>query len=368
MKITEVRLWMLRVPLRTPFRTALRVVEQIEDIVISVHTNGDAIGYGEAPPTAAITGETHTSIVEAIGRIAPYLIGESVDDAVHLGGLIQGAVANNSSAKAAVEIAVYDLFAQRQALPLYRVLGGEQPLLTTDITISIDAIDKMVADSLDAVRRGFTALKIKVGKQIDEDIERVKAIHAALRGRAVLRLDANQGWTAQQAVTAMHALEQAGIVPDLLEQPVPAQDLEGLQFVTEQITSPVMADESVFDVAQALEVIRRRAADILSIKLMKCGGIANALRIADLAAEHGIECMMSCMLESSISVAAATHVAAARRHVITRIDLDGPSLCTFNPVDGGVVFDDAQIFIPDVPGLGIRTVRGLEPIAMSRRK
>src|SRR3546814_9679419 len=167
----------------------------------------------------------------------------------------------------------------------------------------------MVADSLSAVDRGFESLKIKVGKDIGVDIERVRAIYAAVEGRALLRLDANQGWTAKQAVYAMQALEDAGVRLELLEQPVKAQDIDGLKYVTDRVHTPVMADESVLGPLQVIDLIKARAADIINIKLMKTGGISNAIRIADLAELYGVECMIGCMIETSISVAAAVHVA-----------------------------------------------------------
>ncbi|HJY39411.1 MAG TPA: enolase C-terminal domain-like protein, partial [Steroidobacteraceae bacterium] len=212
MKITDIRFGMLRVPLKTPFKTALRTVDTIEDIIITVHTDSGHIGYGEAPATAVITGDTHGSIIEAIRKfISPRLIGEDIANLNRITHLIQTALEKNSSAKAAVEIAVYDLFGQLYKAPLYKMLGGGDPVITTDITISVDYIDKMVADSVAAVDRGFESLKIKVGKDIGVDIERVKAIYAAVEGRALLRLDANQGWTAKQAVFALQTLEDAGV-------------------------------------------------------------------------------------------------------------------------------------------------------------
>jgi L-alanine-DL-glutamate epimerase-like enolase superfamily enzyme len=310
-----------------------------------------------------ITGDTHGSIVEAIRHyIWPRVVGQDVANLNHLTQLIQGAMEKNSSAKAAVEIAVYDLWGQLYGAPLYRLLGGGDPLITTDITISVDYIDKMVADSISAVDRGFESLKIKVGKDIGVDIERVKAVHAAVEGRALLRLDANQGWTAKQAVYALQTLEDAGVRLELVEQPVKAQDLNGMKYVTERVHTPIMADESVFGPTEVIELIRMRAADIINIKLMKTGGISNAIRIADIAAMYGVECMIGCMLETGISVAAAVHVAVAKSDAITKIDLDGPSLCTFNPLDGGVIFNDAEISVTDAAGLGIREIRGLEPI------
>lgn len=363
MKITDIRLGMLRVPLKTPFKTALRTVDRVEDVIVMLHTDTGHVGYGGAPPTAAITGDTHESIVTAIERsIAPRVVGHEIANLNRLVQLVQSALEKNTNAKAAVEIAIYDLYGQLYDAPLYKMLGGGEPLVTTDITISLDGIDKMVADSIHAVERGFESLKIKVGKDIEVDLDRIKAIYAAVGDRARLRLDANQGWIAAQAVDALHKLEDAGIHLEFVEQPVKAQDLDGLKYITERVQTPIMADESAFGPAQVIELIRMRAADLVNIKLMKAGGISNALRIADIAEMFGIDCMIGCMLESSISVAAAAHVAAAKANVITKVDLDSPSFCTFNPVDGGVIFNESTISMSDAPGLGIRAIRGLEPL------
>jgi len=361
MKITDIQLGMLRVPLKTPFKTALRTVDTVEDVVVLIRTDTGHTGYGEAAATAVITGDTHGSIIAAIDTfIKPRLIGQDVANLNHLTALVQSAMERNTSAKAAVEIALYDLWAQLYDAPLYKLLGGGDPVITSDITISVDYIDKMVADSLDALERGFESLKIKVGKDLGLDIERVKAIHAAVEGRALLRLDANQGWTAKQAVYAMQKLEDAGVVLELLEQPVKAADIDGLKYVTDRVNTPVMADESVFGPSQVFDLIKLRAADIINIKLMKTGGISNAIRIADIASLYGVDCMIGCMIESSISVAAAVHVAVAKAGAISKIDLDGPSLGAFNPVVGGVLFNESEISIPDAPGLGIREIQGLE--------
>ena len=361
MKITAIEIGMLRVPLKTPFKTALRTVNTVEDIVVMVRTDTGHVGYGEAAATAVITGDTHGSMIEAIRKIiAPRVIGQEIANLNRVTQLIQGSLERNYGAKAAVEIAVYDLWGQLYNAPLFQMLGGGDPVITTDITISVDYIDKMVADSISAVDRGFESLKIKVGKDIGVDIERVKAIYAAVEGRALLRLDANQGWTAKQAVHAINMLEDAGVRLELVEQPVKAQDLDGMKYVTDRVHTPIMADESVFGPAEVIDLIRMRAADIINIKLMKTGGLSNAIRIADIAGIYGVPCMIGCMIESSISVAAAVHLAVAKSDVITKVDLDGPSLGQFDPVSGGVHFNESEISISDVPGLGITEVRGLE--------
>ena len=322
MKITAIRLGMLRVPLRTPFKTALRTVTLVEDVVVMIETDTGHVGHGAAAATAVITGDTHGSIIAAVSAgIAPRLIGGNIGDLTHLTRLVQTALEHNTSAKAAVEIALYDLFAQLHGAPLYRILGGGTPTLRTDITISVDTIDAMVAEARSAVDRGFDALKIKIGLDLDQDLARIHAIHAAVDDRARLRLDANQGWTPKQAVHAMHRLEGAGILPELLEQPVRAHDLVGLKYVTDRVVTPVMADESVFGPRALIELIHMRAADIVNIKLMKTGGLSQAILLADIAALHDMHCMVGCMIESSISVAAAAHLAAARSHVIRYVCL-----------------------------------------------
>lgn len=364
MKITRFELAMLRIPLRTPFRTALRTVEAVEDIVLRLHTDDGLVGHGSAPASVAITGDSHASILAAIReRLGPAVLGGDIAALPDLLGRMHGAIEGNVNARAAVEIALHDLWGQLHGQPLFRLLGKSVVTeLETDLTISVDAVDKMVADASEAVERGFRALKIKLGKDGEGDAERVLAIHAAVGDRALLRIDANQGWSAEQAVRILQALEAAGVRADLVEQPVPASDLEGLAFVAAGVRTPVMADESVFGPEQLPEIARRRAATIVNIKLIKAAGISRALQLADLAVEHGLECMIGCMLESPISVAAAAHVAAARPAAFTRIDLDGPSLCSHDPVHSNVAFEGPAIRLGEGAGLGIRSIEGLEMI------
>jgi o-succinylbenzoate synthase len=360
MKIQSIRFGMLNVPLKTPFKTAMRTVKEIEDVVVIIETDTGHTGYGSAPATAVITGDTHGSIIEAIHKfIAPALIGRDIADLNNLTGRIQNALVRNFSAKAAVEIAVYDLYGQLYGAPLYKLLGGGDNVISTDITISVDYIDKMVEDTLKAIELGFETLKIKVGKDPALDIERIKAIYAAVNERALIRLDANQGWTPKQTVTVLQALENSGVQLELLEQPVRGDDIEGMKYVTERIRTPVMADESSFGPKEAIELIRTRAADIINIKLMKTGGISNAIKVADIAGIYGVSCMIGCMLESSIGVAAAAHIAVAKASVITKVDLDTPTLGQYDPVTSGVLFNNSEIKITDLPGLGISKIDNL---------
>jgi o-succinylbenzoate synthase len=360
MVIKKIQIGKIKVPLITPFKTALRTVEAVEDIVVIIETDKGNKGFGEAPPTAVITGDTHESIIGAITLIGKQLIGKNIEDFNEIINIVQGALIKNTSAKAAVEIALYDLFAQSLGKPLYKVLGGGSNELKTDLTISVDTVDKMVSDSLKAVEKGFDELKIKVGKNIEIDIERMKAIFDAVGPSIKLRLDANQGWTVKESLYAIKKIEEYGIVLDFVEQPVKADNINGMIKVTSEVLSPILADESIFSPRDAVEVITRNAADIVNIKLMKTGGISSALKIINICEIYNVPCMIGCMLEAGISVTAAAHLASAKSSVITRIDLDGPALCRENPIDGGIIMEGSKIILPDEPGLGIKGVDGFE--------
>jgi L-alanine-DL-glutamate epimerase-like enolase superfamily enzyme len=186
----------------------------------------------------------------------------------------------------------------------------------------------------------------------------MKAIREAVGYDVKLRIDANQGWKAKEAVKALNKMEDEGLDIEFVEQPVPAHDIDELKYVTDNVSIPVLADESVFSPEDALTILQRRAADFVNIKLMKTGGMYNALKICSAAEVYGVECMIGCMLEAKVSVNAAVHLAAAKA-IITKIDLDGPVLCSVDPIEGGAVFDEERITLNDEPGFGIKKVNGI---------
>ncbi len=355
MKILDIQTGRISLPLARPFKTALRTVEALNDIVVRVVTD-EGVGYGEAPPTAVITGDTEGSILCAIhDYIRPALVGMDVNDLPACMEKLNACMVHNTTPKAAVDMALYDLWAKAQKKPLYKLLGGARPSFRTDITISVNPVEQMVEDSLDAVKQGFDILKVKVGKEGEKDVERIAAIRKAVGPNVLLRVDANQGWEAEEAVRIIRAMERKGLGLDLVEQPVPAEDVDGLKFVTGNVDTPILADEAVFSPRDAENIIRRRAADLINIKLMKAGGIWNALKICRMAEENGVQCMLGCMLESRLSVAAAAHLAAGQK-VITRADLDGPSLCAVDPYEGGPAFEGAVIRMTRDYGVGVKNI------------
>jgi o-succinylbenzoate synthase len=362
MKITDIKLGNISVPLRTPFKTALRTVNSIEDIIIKIETDTGHVGYGEVPPTGVITGDTRGAIIGAIdGHIKKAIIGMDIENLEEIMLKIDKSLVGNTSAKAGIDIAIYDLYGQLYNAPTYKLLGGYRKEIITDITISVNDPEEMARDSMDAISRGYKTLKIKVGKDSSKDIERMKAIRKAVGYDVELRIDANQGWKPKEAIHVLNKMEDAGLNIELVEQPVPGYDIEGLKMVTDNVSIPVMADESVFSPRDAIKILEMRAADYLNIKLMKTGGIHNALKICSLAEIYGVECMIGCMLEAKISVNAAVHLAAAKS-IITKIDLDGPVLCSEDPIDGGSIFNESIITVSEDPGFGIKKIHEVKYI------
>jgi o-succinylbenzoate synthase len=356
MKIVDIQLERISVPLKRPFKTALRTVNSVEDIIVKVITDTGNIGYGEAPPTGVITGDTTGAIIGAIeDHIKKSIVGMDIENFENLMKKLNGCIVKNTSAKAAVDIALYDLYGQLYKAPLYKLLGGYRKEIITDITISVNSPEEMVEDSKDAIKLGYNTLKIKVGKDSAMDIKRIKAIREAVGNDISIRIDANQGWKPKEAVYALRRMEDSGLNLELVEQPVEAHDIEGLKFVTDNVSIPVMADESVFSPKDALNIMQLRAADLINIKLMKTGGIYNALKICNMAEIYGMECMIGCMLEAKVSVTAAVHLAAAKS-IITKVDLDGPILCSTDPIIGGAVFNESIINVTEAFGLGIKGI------------
>ena len=359
MKITDIRLGKLAIPLKKPFKTALRVAKEVVTNIVVVETDASLAGYGEAPPTAVITGDTDGSIRSAIeDRIRPLLVGRDMDDFDDIMTTLGNSLVHNGSAKAAVDIALYDLRAKQFGVPLYRLLGGDGRAISTDYTISVNEPDEMVRDSMEAVAEGYDALKIKVGTDLRKDMERLTAIRDAVGERILLRADANQGWTVKEAVRAIRFMEDKGLGIELVEQPVKGYDFDGLKTVTDSVETLILADEAVFSARDAMTILSMRAADLINIKLMKTGGIHQALKVCAMAETAGVECMIGAMMESKVSVTAACHLASAKR-IFTRYDMDPPILCSADPVTGGAKYERSAITLPDAPGLGITAVDGV---------
>lgn len=363
MKISKIRVGKVQIPLKTPFVTALRRVEVAEDIIVQVQTDDGHTGYGNAPATVVITGDSHESVTAAVMKtIGPQLIGRDLDDREDILETIQKAMVHNTSAKAALDMAVHDLFGQRYGLPLYKFFGGRRQKISSDLTISVNDIPTMVADAQKAVAAGYSHLKLKVGLDEKEDFQRVAAIRQAVGPKISLRLDANQGWRPKEAIRLIRRMEDAGLDLELVEQPVIAADIEGLKQVSDHVLTDIMADEAAFSPRDVFTLLAKRACDLINIKLMKAGGLYPAAQIVAMAKACGVACMMGCMLESKVGITAAAALAAGCGNIVKN-DLDAAALLAADPIQGGISYQGETILLPDSPGLGIQKIQGLIPFA-----
>ncbi|SDM53831.1 mandelate racemase/muconate lactonizing enzyme family protein [Sediminibacillus halophilus] len=357
MNIQSIETANVAVPLKKPFKTALRTVTVAESVYVKVICSDGTTGWGEAPPTHVITGDSLAGIKYAVEEvIAPALIGKSLLAIEDVFQTLDQCMVGNTSAKAAIDMAVYDCFSQHCGLPLYQLLGGYRNQLETDYTVSVNTPEEMAEDAVQYVEQGFSCLKVKVGKDdIETDIRRIQSIRSHVGDRILIRLDANQGWGAKEAVKAIRKMEDGGLDIELVEQPVKAGDTAGLKFVTDHVETPIMADESVFSPEDARKVLETRSADLINIKLMKAGGIHNGLKIAKLAASFGMECMIGSMIETKLGITAAAHLAASQPN-ITRFDFDAPLMLAQDAITGGIDYDGEIIRFPAETGLGIQLV------------
>ena len=358
MSITEIRCHRLTAPLHTPFVTALRRTEHLETTVVEVVDDDGVSGYGEAPQVWRVTGESLAGAEACLsGPLADVVRGRSVDDLSDLGAELLDAVVGNFGAKAAMDVALHDLAARRAGVSLTAFLGGSTGAqrVPTDVTVSAGEPDELAATATKRTAEGFTVLKLKVGTDAATDVARVRAVREAAP-EARIRVDANQGWTPDQAIAVIRAMEDAGLDVEFVEQPVERHDVRGLATVTAAVDTPVMADESVFGLRDLAAVIDQRAADLVNVKLAKCGGLGVARELLERTRAAGMGTIVGSMMEGPIGVGAAAALVAAvgTSHVS---DLDAAWWASASPVVGGATYDAGVIVLPGTPGLGIDGLR-----------
>ncbi|ASW55955.1 mandelate racemase/muconate lactonizing enzyme family protein [Plantactinospora sp. KBS50] len=367
MTITAVRTHRLSAPLHTPFVTALRRTSTVETLVVEIVDADGRSGFGEAPQVWQVTGASIAGAEACVtDQLAPRIAGRDPDDLLARCAEVRRAVAGNEAAKGAVDTALHDLAARRLGVPLVRLLGGTRRRIPTDVTLSAGDAPELATTATRRVADGFTVLKLKVGTDAAGDLDRVRAVRAAVGGAVRIRLDANQGWSPREAVRVIRGIEDAGLDVELVEQPVARRDIEGLAWVSDRVDTPILADEAVFDVPDLVEVIRRRAADMVNVKLAKCGGLSAARTLLELATAQGMGTMVGSMMESQVGLgAAASLVGAYGTSAVS--DLDAAWWLAATPVRGGIRYDGPEVVLPDAPGSGITGLAGAGDPAAGQR-
>lgn len=351
--IKQIEVYAVTLRYREPFRIAPSTSTETHNVIVKIITDYEVVGWGESSPSKRVTGESAETVIEALDKLAPKLVGTCplrIEQNIERMDLL---VEGNPAAKASVDMALYDILGKTGRKPLFMLMGGYRSEVMTDITLGIKSPNEMAKDALIAVQKGFKALKVKVGTNPSEDVERVKMVREAVGSDVELRVDANQGWTPKEAMDVLTEIAKCDV--EFVEQPVSAEDVRGLASVRKHSSIPVMADESVHSPADALRLIQAEAVDMINIKLMKSGGIHKARKIAEVAEAAGVPCMIGCMSESELGITAAVHLAAAIRN-IRYADLDSDLLLRDKLVKNTLKVENSVRPLSSLPGLGVKEI------------
>lgn len=333
-----------------PFTIATGTMEYAQNIFIRIHTNEGITGKGECSAFPMIAAETQATCFEMAKDFARLWKGKNpleIEERLYELDLF---TAGNYTAKSAFDMALYDIAARNANMPLYKYLGGQKKKIESDLTIGISDPVSMADTALEFKKKGVQMIKVKLGKEVFSDIQRIKLIREAIGSDIILRIDANQGWSYEDAFTALTALEAYDI--QFCEQPMRKWNDELLPELCALSKIPVMADESVFTHHDAARLIKNKACDYINIKLAKSGGIREAIRINQVAEQNNIPCMLGGMLESRMALTAKVHFAMALDN-IQFYDLD---TCLLghkeDPVIGGVQYNGMELILSEEPGIG----------------
>ena len=350
MHITDIQFEKVSFSFEQPMKVAFAEIKDIETLLVKIDTDEGLSGFGEAAPLPFVTGDNLDS-AWAVGReLRKALLG---CDPAAIGGIHRrmDSLYNGCGAiKCAIDMACYDIAAKAAGMPLYRYLGGESGHVHSDVTIGIDTPDAMAAKALEWIEKGFTILKIKLGEDIETDLARMQAVRKAAGPSIALRIDANQGWTVKDSLRVIPELEKLNV--GLIEQPVAAWNYEGLREIRQAVRLPIAAYESCHTPVDAARLASMLAVDFINIKLMKCGGIYNAIKINAVAESFGVSCMIGCMGESALANVAGMHVAAALDN-IKEVDLDAVYILSDKKAHGGFEHKGGRAVLTDTPGIGV---------------
>ncbi len=350
MRIRSLHAWPVTMRLGEPYAIAYETVEAVTNVFLRIETDRRLVGYGCAAPDLAVTGETAESALAAIRDVAdPALRGSDSLRLARLMERLREPLRASPSVLAAIDMALHDLLGKAASLPLWKLLGGYRDRIRTSVTIGILPRDETLERARHWTALGFRCLKLKGGRDPEGDIERVLAVRAAVGEHVELRFDANQGFTVDQTLSFVEGVRAAKL--EIIEQPTPKGEPDLLRRVTAAVSLPIMADESLMTLRDAFRVARRDLADMVNVKLMKVGGIAEARQIASVARAADLEVMVGCMDESALAIAAGLHFALSAPNV-AYADLDGHIDLQGDPAAGAVTLRNGTLFPSPLPGLG----------------
>jgi o-succinylbenzoate synthase len=351
MKITSLHCYPLELPLAEPYTIFYETVDRSANVILRIETDTGLTGWGCAAPDLPVTGETVDTVLSDFQQfIEPVLRGVNPLRYIRVYEMLRTLIPNSPSALAMADIAIYDLVARHARMPLYQFLGGYRDNMPTSITIGILPEEETVKKAKAFVEEGFFILKIKGGKDVEEDIAKMIRLRREFGKKVALRFDGNQGYTAEEALHFIQETASVGI--EMIEQPTIKDDLQQLHKVTQESHLPIMADESLTSLIDVFRLTRHDSIDMVNIKVQKVGGITSSLHINSVAKAAGVEAMVGCMDECELGIAAGLHLALSRPNIY-HADLDGHLDLLDDPFKGKIRLHKGVLYPGEGDGLGV---------------
>jgi len=349
--VKKIEAWPVALPLKASFVVATGSMDVAKNVFVRVTLQGGAVGYGEIAPFPDISGEDQTACLAAFPAAAQILLGKSAMQFRLLSKQLLDVTQSFPSLRCGLETALLDALCRATGIPLWGLWGGaEVRIRETDVTLPIGATDAVVATALDWHQKGFQILKMKVGQDVEEDIRRVEAVAAACP-EASFVIDANQGYTLEQARAFMLAMKQLHIPVKVFEQPIHRDDIEQIAMLKDQSLIPLAADESLRSIEDARQLIEQKAVDMFNVKITKCG-VMESVRIVELAQASGVRLMIGGMVESRVAMGCSWSMVLGLGG-FEILDLDMPLLLSVDPIQGGYQYTGSFLHPYHEPGLGM---------------
>ncbi|MCB2219551.1 MAG: dipeptide epimerase [Bacteroidetes bacterium] len=351
MRITGIEYQEVRMKLALPYTIAYETFDSASNVLIILKTDKGITGFGCAAPAPEVTGETEKDVLLKTAEVLEPILKNA--DPLRLSYLIEKIkpeLKAYPSTQAMIDSALWDIMAKKADIPLYKLLGGYRNRMKTSITIGIMPVKETVENATAYIHQGFKVLKIKGGIDVSEDIERLAKTRQAVGKSIEIRFDANQGYSVEESIRFVKETQKVKV--ELLEQPTPFDELDKMAQVTRKTAIPIMADESLQSLRDVFNIARRNQADMINIKIMKVGGIYEAMHINSVARSAGIEAMVGCMDESALGISAGLAFALSRPNV-HYADLDGHLDLIGDPTEGAVILKDGYVIPSPYPGLGL---------------
>lgn len=355
MKIKNIKIWSADLGNTKPYTIAFKTVDEVRNAFVEITLADGTTGIGSSNPSEYVVGENLTQTLEALQeRNLEFLIGRDIREMKQLAFEVWQKFPKNPAARAALDIALHDAFTKFLGIPLVKYLGQKIQSMPTSNTIGIKNVTETLKETEDYLKQGFKAIKVKLGKDLEEDIERMIKMREQFGYDYAIRIDANQGYDSAQTIAFYQQTKHLKI--ELIEQPLPAKAVAEMKALPDEVREVIAADESLISPVHALDLVKPpRACGIFNIKLMKCGGVSQGLKIADIALHEGIDLFWGCNDESIVSITAALHAAFACSNT-KYIDLDGSFDLGNDVVKGGFILKDGIMYCSDKPGLGVEKI------------